>query len=314
MNRLVIALIMGLLIFLIVPYLYIPSIIRKSMMAIAPAPPAAAQVALLDESHWKNWWPYYEADSSQSSNGTFFYNGHPFRAGKKFVSGIELISDHAGDSTKGLLLFIPHGRDSVRITWELMVKSSMNPITRILQNKRSKQLQKDMGVILQKIATYVSQSENIYGIKVAHRKLSDSLLLMTRTNLPQDPTLANVYRLVDQLQAYAVKTGATAVNAPMLHVRQADRNEVEVMVALPINKVVNSAGPIEFKRMFPGNILITEVQGGPYTINKAFQQLQQYAYDNQYTSPAIPFESLVTDRSKESDTTKWVTRIYYPVF
>ncbi|WP_276479787.1 GyrI-like domain-containing protein [Paraflavitalea pollutisoli] len=314
MNRLVIALIMGLIIFLIVPYLYIPSIIRKSMIAIAPAAPSAAQVALLDESHWKNWWPYYEADSSKPNNGTYYYNGHPFRAGKKFVSGIELISDHAGDSTKGLLLFIPHGKDSVRITWELVVNAGKDPITRMLRNKRSKQLQKDMSVILQKIATYVSNPENIYGIKVEHRRLSDSLLLMTRTNLPHDPTLTDVYNMASTLQQYAAKTGATVANAPMLHVRQTDRNEVEVMVALPINKVVNGAGRVEFKRMYPGNVLITEIQGGPYTINKAFQQLQQYAYDNQYTSPAIPFESLVTDRTKEADTTKWITRIYYPVF
>lgn len=314
MNRLVIALIMGLIIFLIVPFLYIPSIIRKSMIAIAPVPPAAAQIALLDEQQWKNWWPYYEDDSSRSQDGTFYYNGHPFHAGKKFVSGVELISDHAGDSTKGLILFIPHGKDSVRITWELVVPSGMNPITRMLRNKRSKELQKDMSVILQKIATYVSKPENLYGIKVEHRKLSDSLLLMTRTNLPQDPTLDNVYGLISKLQQYAAKTGATATNAPMLHVRQADKNEVELMVALPINKVVNSAGSIEFKRMYPGNVLITEVQGGPYAINQAFRKLDQYLYDNQYTSPAIPFESLVTDRTKEADTTKWVTRIYYPVF
>jgi hypothetical protein len=29
---------------------------------------------------------------------------------------------------------------------------------------------------------------------------------------------------------------------------------------------------------------------------------------------AIPFQLLVTDRSTESDTSKWVTHIYVPVF
>jgi hypothetical protein len=28
---------------------------------------------------------------------------------------------------------------------------------------------------------------------------------------------------------------------------------------------------------------------------------------------AIPFQSLVTDRSKQPDTTKWITNIYTPV-
>ena len=29
-------------------------------------------------------------------------------------------------------------------------------------------------------------------------------------------------------------------------------------------------------------------------------------------SPAIPFESLITNRLEEPDTSKWVTKIYYP--
>ena len=36
--------------------------------------------------------------------------------------------------------------------------------------------------------------------------------------------------------------------------------------------------------------------------------------DNALSSPAIPFESLVTNRMQEPDTSKWVTKIYYPGF
>jgi hypothetical protein len=35
--------------------------------------------------------------------------------------------------------------------------------------------------------------------------------------------------------------------------------------------------------------------------------------DYQQTAMAIPFESLVTDRSREPDTLKWITNIYVPV-
>jgi hypothetical protein len=62
-----------------------------------------------------------------------------------------------------------------------------------------------------------------------------------------------------------------------------------------------------------GNILITEVKGGPASIKKAFNEMETYITDYRRTAPAIPFQSLITDRSKEPDTSKWVTKIYYPV-
>jgi hypothetical protein len=66
--------------------------------------------------------------------------------------------------------------------------------------------------------------------------------------------------------------------------------------------------------MIPGKILVTEVKGGNYTTGEALKQLDIYLDDNHLSSPAIPFESLVTDRSQETDTAKWVTKIYYPIY
>jgi hypothetical protein len=42
--------------------------------------------------------------------------------------------------------------------------------------------------------------------------------------------------------------------------------------------------------------------------------MQQYFADYKRVAMAIPFEYLVTDRETETDTTKWVTRIYAPVY
>ncbi len=93
-----------------------------------------------------------------------------------------------------------------------------------------------------------------------------------------------------------------------------DSNNFSTTVAIPINKVLPDKGPILFKKMFPGNILTAEVKGGVYAIKEGFKQLNHYILDNQLTSPAIPFQSLVTDRLVEVDTSKWMTKLYYPVY
>ena len=65
---------------------------------------------------------------------------------------------------------------------------------------------------------------------------------------------------------------------------------------------------------FNGNILVAEVRGGVSTVKQAFRNLSNYVGDYGRQSPALPFESLVTDRLKETDTTKWVTKLYFPVY
>jgi len=62
-----------------------------------------------------------------------------------------------------------------------------------------------------------------------------------------------------------------------------------------------------------GNILTGEVTGGQEQIEQAQKQMELYISDYQRSIIAIPFQMLITDRTKEPDSTKWVTRIYYPV-
>jgi hypothetical protein len=65
--------------------------------------------------------------------------------------------------------------------------------------------------------------------------------------------------------------------------------------------------------MILGYILVGEVKGGMVTVAAAEKRMADYAFDHQKTAPAIPFQSLITDRMQEKDTGKWITRIYYPV-
>lgn len=87
-----------------------------------------------------------------------------------------------------------------------------------------------------------------------------------------------------------------------------------VTVAIPINKEIPFTKPIFINTMVDGKLLVTEVKGGQQTIKNALFSFKNYVQDKQFTSPAMPYEMMITDRSAEKDTSKWVTKIYYPVF
>ena len=87
-----------------------------------------------------------------------------------------------------------------------------------------------------------------------------------------------------------------------------------VRVAIPVDKKLPTSGNISYKWMLGGgNILITDVKGDKKEIRNAFDQTNLYISDHNKVTPAIPFQSMITDRRQEKDSTKWVTKIYFPV-
>ena len=100
----------------------------------------------------------------------------------------------------------------------------------------------------------------------------------------------------------------------MLNVMKTDNSYV-AMTAIPVDRELPATNEFASKFMLKGgNILEAEIKGGPFTIERSFNELENYRADHKYTSPAIPFQSLVTDRAREKDTAKWITKLYYPVF
>jgi effector-binding domain-containing protein len=56
-----------------------------------------------------------------------------------------------------------------------------------------------------------------------------------------------------------------------------------------------------------------EVTGGVYKVDRAMEQLFKYRDDSHLSIMSIPFELLITDRRKEQDTSRWVTRVCAPI-
>ncbi|MDR3713234.1 MAG: hypothetical protein P4L51_10495 [Puia sp.] len=67
------------------------------------------------------------------------------------------------------------------------------------------------------------------------------------------------------------------------------------------------------KNLFYENLLMGSVRGGSWTVSRAIDQLHLFISDYHREAAAAPFEYLVTDRTKEPDTAKWVTRVYCAV-
>ncbi len=270
---------------------------------------------ILDEKKWNQWWP--GNDSAFVSNEralSFRYNGNTYNILEKRMSSIVLSVQDNTDSIQTEVFFIPIKEDSVKMSWVAQKLSSANPAKRLQIFFKTKNIIKDLKTILQSIKKFHENQDNLYGIKIKKEHVVDSNLISTSIETKGFPNTENIYSLIDKLQAFAVKNGAKQTGHPMLHINTTDSLMFLTRIALPVNKKLSDEGDVVYRWMLGGgNIIVTEVNGGSYTIQKAFTEMENYVQDFNRTAPAIPFQSLITDRRKEPDTAKWATKLYWPV-
>lgn len=308
MKKMLIALLILVCLLLIGIYAFIPSKIYFREIVVIKANPNAAKRLLNNERNWNNWWSKENKKNEQAGNKSYHYT---FKGG--MIQGIRININNSSVGVNSLLNIIPIDRDSVAVEWEGRSAAEFNPLRRVDKYTERKKIETEVENLLQNIKAFLENKENLYPIRISQIQVKDTLLVVTKDSFKNYPTTDEVYHLIGSLQEFISKEGAIGTNYPMLHITS-DSGYFKTMVAIPVNKVVPAKGNFLFKRMVPGKILVTEVKGGRYTTAHALKQLENYLEDNELQSPAIPFESLVTDRSKEPDTSKWVTKIYYPVY
>lgn len=277
-------------------------------VAIACTNDGALRV-LVNEGKSRQVWP-----SKKINDSVYQFQNIQYTVGKGLINTIDIPVTFQQESIAAQLFVEETTPDSSRITIAVSQHLSMNPVERIKSYFRFQKLKKEVEALVTEVANKLNGEEIVYGISVQMSRVTDSTMISMRKILDHYPSTNEVYEMIDAIRNYIAANGGTETSAPMLNVFEEDKNTWLVMVALPTTTAVTGTETFVLKRMLAnGFILVSEVQGGNETIKKAENALRQYVTDHQKTSPAIPFQMLVTDRRAEPDTTKWKTKLYYPV-
>ena len=243
----------------------------------------------------------------------FFTNGLEFQVSHAYSNGVAISILDNGESSESNVTVIPFKTDSVLLIWKYDLQESMQPIQRVQNYRRAKKIRNSMTDILNSFANFLQTEENIYGIRFQTTMSQDSTLVMTKGATTSFPSVNFIYGMIGELKEYIHKEGAMETNHPMIDVKKINDQQYETMVAIPVNKELPGKGLIIFSRFVPWKVLTAEVKGGVKTVEKALRQMDLYVNDHQLTRMAISFQSLVTNRAEQPDSTQWITRIYTPV-
>ncbi len=306
MKRILIILLTFAAIIIIASYVFIPSKIKISAAASGHANLKAAQRFLENDANWNKWWP---------GTKPFYYNELDFRLTKKMLNAFELQLLDKKDSLTTLLKIVPDDNDSIIYLWSCEFESSKNPVTRLMQYFKATRIKKSLDILIERLKDNLTKEENLYGFKVQLIKVSDSVLISTRRTFNHYPNDQEIDSMIGLLRKYISSSNAVEKNYPMLNVHVEGTNNYEAMVAIATEKLLPASSIFSPKLVLKGgNVLEASFTGGPTAIKKAFDNFENYRSDYGISSPAIPYQLLITDRLKESDTSKWVTKFYYPIF
>ncbi len=280
-------------------YFFVPSNITLSQTIIGKSHIDAANRYFTDTSQWARWWPA---------------NGCTYAIKGVFYNDVRLSVRYKDESPfEGDIRIAQLNKDSILIGWECIVPAGNNPLKKITAYRKSKAFRQNMLTILQAYSHFIQDSKNIYGINFARTFSKDSTLITMNGTFPDYPSTARIYQWIDSLRDYAAGQGAAEINYPMLNVSKLNATQYKVMVALSLNKELPGTNRIIIKRFVPWKMIEGEAHGGVYSVEKAFEQLYHFRDDHQLSIMAIPFQSLITDRRQEQDTTKWITKVCAPV-
>ena len=307
-------LIYGLLIIVVICvagiYIFIPARITVSTVRYVKAYHNTVLKFQTDKTIMNNW---FQSVSGKTENG-YQYKGFTYNIEKTVSNITEFTVKSNTLDLKGNLISLNIYLDSSAIQCVTEIEAGLNPLGRISKYREAIQLKESMTGLMDQLKMFLDNSSGIYGINVKETQLKDSVLITSKILTVKYPTVEEIYQQVKKLSDYASSKNATIQNSPMLFVNKIDDIHYQSMIGIPINKVIEQTNDMRIKRMpYKGNIFVTEIKGGPSVIQKSFEQLNTYLLDSKRVSPAIPFEMMITDRSKETDTTKWITRWYYPV-
>ena len=312
MRKWLTAIILGVLALVLFSYFIIPGSFSIHESKKIPVNSKSLQRVMLDDTNWARWWP----GEKTIVNGApvLTYNGYTYTITDKKLTTTVFSITKEDFSTSAVLNFIPVDNNATQFSWVVEKPVSPLPVPRLKAFFISNHLERDLNVLLERMNTFFSNTDNIYNAPIRKALVVDSILLSTQASTKGYPTYEAIYALIDKLKTYTASQGAAQTGNPMLNVFTKDSITYLIKVAIPVNKRLKAHDGMEYRWMLGGgNILITEVKGGPAAIATTYRQIEKYISDHQRAAPAIPFESLVTDRRAVKDTAQWITRIYYPV-
>lgn len=285
-----------------------PSIMERNNTLTVACPATAVSRYITSLDRWNDWMP-----GNKVGDSVWKIGDKDFRITTLLLNGFQALSTDQRVSID--LQFVPAANKQTTFSLHTQYALAFNPIKRMMAWITGGDIRKLNEHILNDLCRdFFSEPQSVYSMDIRKGKVAFFSWISTKASFDHYPSTAEVYAQIDALEGYIKEQKGEAKGETILHVQQISPSVYDLMVAIPTDRDLPSTSRFQLKNMILGSLLSATVKGGPEKVMKAEQELENYVKDQQLVSPAIPFQSLVTDRRKVADSTQWITKVNYPIF
>jgi effector-binding domain-containing protein len=289
-------------------YLLIPREKQIWNTVVIGATPGGTTRLLQDSTSWRKWWPAHSGRED-----SLYYNGYIFLPVQQPDNKYQVLIKKKDTVFTSTIQFLPAG-DSTEMLWESKMAMGGAPWEKLRSYLQAREIGNSMRDLSASLKNYLEQSEHIYEFKIERVKLPSAYVVAVNASFNHYPNTTEIYSYISQLNNYIQTTDAKATGLPMLNVSETGNNgRFQAMIGLPVDREPPVKAGIFINRIVASNAITTKVKGGTNTTRRALAALYNYLRDYELVSTSFPFESLITDRLTEGDTSRWETEVYMPV-
>lgn len=210
--------------------------------------------------------------------------------------------------TKVFWTFVSKGKD-VEVNW-----SSENELAflyRMFGPMIEENVGKDFAEGLVLLKNYCEAQKDPYEITLTH--VAEKNVYASRATTTADKIGAILSDSYQKIITQMMKDKQVQLSQPIAFYHKWDGTNVDIEAAIPVAKVGTSTSDVSAKKI-PATYAIKGTHVGPYDASqKVYDALKKYIEDAGLTINGAPWEVYVTDPVKESDPSKWITEIYFPI-
>jgi len=144
-------------------------------------------------------------------------------------------------------------------------------------------------------------------------KLKGFPYVSIRKNCKWEDVSTQMAASYDRLMNYIRSSGAEMTGSPYAVYHKISDGIIDLEMGIPCSKLLQARKDILSGRFPDSNVAKVDFYGFYNKIGDAHGYLQEWIEKKGFTLAGDPMEQYVTDPSAEPDTSKWLTRVYYPV-
>jgi effector-binding domain-containing protein len=302
--------------------------VQKTSLIHAPTSTVFEQVNNLH--NWEKWSPWFRLDTTMDikyfGNAKGEGSGYEWKSeNRKVGSGsLVIIASVPEDSILTELEFTSNQKiissilfnstdSGTMVTWGIEFKLGKNPFLRYIGLFMKKNIENDFAKGLENLDIYLKSQHLPVDMKIELTTIQSFNYISIRDTVIFNDISTKMGEYFGVLMEYMNRKNLVQTHAPFAIYHSFTNDDADIEVGIGITQPVETKQPIISGKFNASNVVVADYYGPYNNISKAHELIQTWLAANNKKMKGPPYEFYVTDPSSEKDSTKWLTRVYYPV-